>query len=677
MNDAMTIGVSPAVSAALNRMAIPSLNVVAQFRDLVAALRPDSAHRQSVADARFTRLCEAIEDDPVLCALLRARFVALLAGRRQVSFFADSGILPGSGFFSDLWRRLVQRVLPAISDEAYLKDCVNQIFHERDDYVWLAGIPRTLKMRFWKSLGMDSLAGEAAVRELLTQLLDAGDRVAARIAAMGLEPELVRLYPRIEERDSPFLALALEAHQLAAAYRGYLSGGVAAIEDERQLQVLIAQCCAVLGRIRARAASIGTSLSVTYLVERLEQSLHRLDLIVQMLAARHAPVTSAAPGGDAAALTSVWMDFLDEAIKGEARRRGIRTLISRTIGLLALRVTHNAARTGEHYITTERAEYLALWRSAMGAGLIVGVMALVKLALGKTEMSPLLTAMTYSADYALGFMLVHALGFTIATKQPAMTAATIASAISETRGRLRDLERLATLVIDVIRSQIAAIVGNVMIALPVAVALGLVFAAVTGRAFIEPAKADALLHFISPFDSLALLYAAIAGVCLFLTGLISGYYDNLAAYEQIRARILEATWLTRLLGAPAHQRLADYLHEHLGALAGNICFGIMLGSMGVIGLITGLPLEVCHVTFSAAYLGFSAVALDFSIGPWTLLNAVLGVALIGAVNLTVSFALALWVALRARRVPLSEARMLLPLLKARWRRNWRNFFWPS
>ena len=51
---------------------------------------------------------------------------------------------------------------------------------------------------------------------------------------MGLEPDLVRLYPRVEERDSPFLALAVETHQLAAAYRSYLAGGESPAEDEQQ-----------------------------------------------------------------------------------------------------------------------------------------------------------------------------------------------------------------------------------------------------------------------------------------------------------------------------------------------------------------------------------------------------------------------------------------------------------
>ena len=80
-------------------------------------------------------------------------------------------------------------------------------------------------------------------------------------------------------------------------------------------------------------------------------------------------------------------------------------------------------------------------------------------------------------------------------------------------------------------------------------------------------KAQHLLIDLSPVDSLALLHAALAGVCLFLGGLISGYYDNLAAYERIRERIEHTRWLRRLLGERRLRRFAEYMDNNLGALA--------------------------------------------------------------------------------------------------------------
>ena len=313
----------------------------------------------------------------------------------------------------------------------------------------------------------------------------------------------------------------------------------------------------------------------------------------------------------------------------------------------------------------------------MGAGLVVGFMALAKISVAKLALPPLGYTLAYSLDYALGFMLIHMLHFTVATKQPAMTAATIAAAISEIRGRFRELESLAKVIVDVLRTQIAAIFGNVLIALPTAMLIAFVWAQISGQPIVDAEKAHALLQSISPLKSLALFYAAIAGVCLFLAGLISGYYDNLAAYERIRERVERAAWVKALLGEERQRRFATYLDNNLGALAGNFFFGFMLGTMPTLGYLTGLPLDVCHVTFSAAYFGFSMVALDFSVDPLIAAQAFIGIACVGLVNLTVSFSLALWVALRARGVAFGfdQIGTLLTILWSKFRQDWRQFIW--
>lgn len=713
----------PKLARALHDIAQAEMEVSAsdctdRLTRLVDSLRPFNADNSELANTRFLALCEAVESSQkvagdALNTALYNHIVKLFSQRRQVSFFSDSGILPDTGFFSECWRRLVARVLPAIFDSNNVLDCINQIFSKRDDYVWIRSIDAALKLRFWQALQSSNAVGTRGGQEAVSpwqdtkmQMLDATDHLATRIGATGLDPELMRLYPRLGERDSPFLALAVSTHDAAHTVRATLDGGGEKGGDsigapptlEPHTEVLIAQCREAILRIRSRASSHGTSLSVTYLLVRLEQSLRRLELLLSMLHCDQVlcaeslreplnALSESASGNadDLKPLTAVikpglpalWIDFLNDAIEGEARRRGVRSLIASTIGLLALRVTHNASRTGEHYIATSRDEYFAMWRSAMGAGLVVGFMALAKISVAKIALPPLGYALAYSLDYAIGFMLIHMLHFTVATKQPAMTAATIAAAISEIRGRLRELESLAKVIVDVLRTQIAAIFGNVLIALPTAMLIAFVWAQISGQPLVNEEKAHALLQSISPLKSLALFYAAIAGVCLFLAGLISGYYDNLAAYERIRERVERAGWLKALLGEARQRRFANYLDNNLGALAGNFFFGFMLGTMPTLGYLTGLPLDVCHVTFSAAYFGFSMVALDFSVDPLVAAHAFIGIACVGLVNLTVSFSLALWVALRARGVAfgLDQIGTLVAILWGKFRQDWLQFIW--
>jgi site-specific recombinase len=115
--------------------------------------------------------------------------------------------------------------------------------------------------------------------------------------------------------------------------------------------------------------------------------------------------------------------------------------------------------------------------------------------------------------------------------------------------------------------------------------------------------------------------------------------------------------------------MAQYVEDHLGGIAGNFLFGVMLGSTGSLGYVFGLPLDIRHITFSSAYLGIALVALEWQVGTATLLWGIVGVVAIGAINLLVSFGLALYVAMRSQRVTFTQTMPLLGKLLQRARRE--------
>lgn len=362
-------------------------------------------------------------------------------------------------------------------------------------------------------------------------------------------------------------------------------------------------------------------------------------------------------------------------VGGECHKNDVRQHWRDSLVLLALRVTENASRTGEHYITSTRSEYFLLLKSAMGAGLVIAFMAVFKLLIAAQHLPLLTEALLFSLNYGFGFMLIHILHFTIATKQPAMTASAIAASISE-HGNSRDMENLTSIIAQTMCSQLAAILGNVLVVIPLAMLIAWGVMEATGVHFVAPEKAHHLMADIDPFHSLSVFYAAIAGVCLFLSGLIAGHHDNLAVYNRIPQRLKQLRWLKRLLGEARLSRVADYVENNLGALAGNFYFGCMLGGMAAIGVLFGLPVDIRHITFSSAFLGFSLVGLDFAIEPQQLLIAALGTALIGLANLMVSFTLALSVAMKARKVTFAHWPILLRSVGRRFRQKPGVFFLP-
>jgi site-specific recombinase len=282
-------------------------------------------------------------------------------------------------------------------------------------------------------------------------------------------------------------------------------------------------------------------------------------------------------------------------------------------------------------------------------------------------------------NYSLGFMLVHVLHFTIATKQPAMTAARIAAALHESdqkggRYRQADADSMAALINKVFRSQVVAVLGNLATVIPFSFLIALGYWYLTGHHLVSPDKARHLIHDSHPWESLALLHAAIAGVWLFVSGLVSGYYDNKALYTRMGQRVQQLHGLRRLLGKERLERFGAYVEDNLGGLMGNAVFGILMGVTATVGYLLGLPLDIRHVTFSSANFAIAFVGLDYQVSWDTIGITALGIALIGMVNLLVSFGLALWVALRARKIRFYHGFRLLRALGRRLRAAPLDFF---
>jgi site-specific recombinase len=601
--------------------------------------------------------------------------LGLLGSRRLVAFFADSGILPASGFFAELSRIVVERLLPDLPDEREMRAAMRQVFHRRRDWIWLQALPSESSQRFWRVIAGDEAALAPLLDRVVDQMLEALLVLAYRVGGIDVESEFGRLGEEFPGYAPRFRGLTRAAQHFVDAARAGLLDRAAPVQDEAEVLVMVDQCEEALERVRRASMRLGTSLELTYLVRRTGQSLRRIAALARLLAPRFA-LSGSAEAREAA--LRGWSDLIGEALRAESQRNSVREHVSKGLALLALRVTDNAAKTGEHYIAESRAEYFAMWRAAAGAGLIIGAMALLKIFTAKLALPLAGYALLYSLNYGLGFVLIYMLHLTIATKQPAMTAQTLAGYLGgvEQRAaglRAAELERVVDLVVAVARSQFAAIVGNVMVALPTAIALSLALGQLKGEPIIDVGKAAHLLDDLSP-TGWALPHAAVAGVFLFLSGLLSGYFDNKASYARIGDRVARLRWLRSLFGAERAARVGAYVDGNLGGLMGNFLFGCMLGTAGTVGIILGLPIDIRHIAFSSANLGYALVAFDFELPLQTVLWAALGVALIGAVNLGVSFALALWMALKARGVVFTQKRELLRRLWARFRLAPMSFF---
>jgi site-specific recombinase len=272
-----------------------------------------------------------------------------------------------------------------------------------------------------------------------------------------------------------------------------------------------------------------------------------------------------------------------------------------------------------------------------------------------------------SLNYAGSFVAMQLLGFTLATKQPSMTAAALAHALRE---RGADLDELVSQIARICRSQLAAAIGNVGGVIPAAIGFHLLYLRLAGHPFLDEKAAEYTLHSLHPSQTGTIYFAFLTGIFLWLSSLGAGWLENWSAYRRLPEAIAQKRpraimgWLGRKL---AH---------HVAGFGGNVTLGILLGMMPVIGKFLGVPFEVRHVTLSTGGLTLAVCSLGASAfehpGFWA---AVLGIGIILTLNFGVSFALALGVAVRARGVEHAGLRLLRAVL-ARFFRSPAEFFFP-
>ncbi|WP_201616138.1 site-specific recombinase [Psychrobacter immobilis] len=642
----------------------------AVLKRLIDELRV-SDKEPALANENIQDLIDILRHHPEYGDGLASFVLKLIIQYRQIALYTDTGIMSDQGFFNSLRRLVGHRFLPLLPQEDSVVELVGYLFDKRSDERWLANIHKEK----WDEL-VELIRVEEAHLDLVAtaknSILNAIIILSYRISGIGLHPDLMESYPQILNYSASFVAQNQEAVLFVNQYRqAHELDTLTDITPEKAvdpapLLVMIEQCEDIVATVRKRIYKTGISIRLTNMMLRLDQSLQRMRILTEL-------VTDDYNKRDLAVI-----ELIQTLITTANRRYSIGYLIDNNTKLLSRKVTENASRVGEHYISTDKAGYQEMFKKASIGGFIIAFMATTKILAYHLALAPMGRAFINSMIYGLGFVFIHVIRGTVATKQPAMTAAAIASTISDGSGKKsRQLTKLSELVVDILRTQFIAIMGNVMVAIPVALIISFAWLQYTGTPMIDTEKAGHLLHDLDPFRSLALPHAAIAGVYLFLSGLIAGYYDNLAVYNHVGARIQRHKLLKFLLPKSWLQRLGGFVEANLGAIMGNFLFGVFLGSTATIGFIFGLPIDIRHIAFASANLAHGLFNMPADQISWNvILLSILGVALIGIVNLMVSFSLALFVALRSKEVRFFEWGRLTKLVFGHIISHPSDFFWP-
>jgi len=631
-------------------------------------IRGDGRSAEDAA-ARVGIFQDAVDASPDLAIRLQVWWRTLLDTVDGTTLLSDYGFASRNAFVTELVDRLHRKLLPTSPETSDASELFELAMPTALDARWLAALSSTDLERLGRFLSAPATGSIARDYPTLTYwqntLLEAITFCTSQIRAAGFSPEIRLRMSTPAQEEGPFHALASDFDALRDAWLAQLDGSGssdAVAQAAQQFRTRLDTCRQAAATVYTHLDVHGISLDLVFRLRQLRERVLRIRALMDCLLGEP-------PQRHTAQL------FSHLASVGQSQR-SIGALITSSSSLLAAKVAERSSETGEHYITRTRTEYRSMLRNAAGGGALTALTTALKFAVVALGLSAFWFGFWSGVVYAASFVVIQLLHYTLATKQPAMTAPAMAAKLKD----ISDASALDAFVDEVthlVRSQVAAVLGNVIVVFPAVVLLSVALQLVRGQPMIDAATADHVFHSLALWGPSA-LFAAFTGVLLFSSSIVAGWVENWFVLHRLDSALRYNPRFTRRLGAPRAERWAQFLRNNISGFASNISLGFMLGLLPPIFGFFGLGLDVRHVTLSAGQLGAACASLG-----WDVLRhpalwwALASVPVIGALNLGVSFYLAFRVALQAHSVSgLGRVRIRKAVLK-RLRQAPRSFFWPA
>ena len=681
--------------------------------DVARWLRGDAGQPQGPRGplGRLELLLDAIDSRPGLQARAHDWWCTFVRHVDLTTLLADHGFAPRTAFLSELSDRLRRKLLPGTPETRDASALFRMVLPTPFDAGWIALLDAPVLARLSaltadeSTHASDASRGAHSAPRWHDSVMDAITFCTSQVVAAGFSSEL-RLRMNDVARDArPFHALMGDLDALREALQRRTSISVqpasaqpipiqpppvqpelveggrsatppssaepsASIDNaDAALQAAFIVFRDRLDACRLAAASVyahlddnGISVGLVFRLRQLRARVVRIRELLDCL-------MSATPAAATARLVS-------RLVIAGGDGSSIRALIASNSSLLAAKVAERSAETGESYITRDRVSYHRMLRKAAGGGALTALTVLLKFAILSVGLSAFWGGLLSGLMYAASFVAIQLLHLTLATKQPAMTAPAMATKLGDL-GAEGAIASFVDEVTHLVRSQVAAVLGNVLVVAPVVLALCWLLAQALGAPVLDAAHAGRLLESLS-LTGPTLLFAAFTGVLLFAASLVAGWAENAFVLHRLDSAMRYNPRITAVLGSVRAQRWAGFMRSHISGFASNISLGLLLGLVPAFAAFFGLGLDVRHVTLSTGQIAAAAQAL----GPAVLQQpalwwAVAAIPLIGALNVSVSFYCAFRLALRAHSVSGLDRARIRSAIWLRWRGHPASFFVPS
>ncbi|MDO3426787.1 recombinase [Chryseobacterium sp. APV1] len=607
------------------------------FKNETLSLDPFAEILDSAKKSDFAEVLRFFRENPEILENFKYYLRNIFKGKAFNLSLTEANILSENAFIPELKKRILNKVLPPVVNENTIWYMIDNVsLTPKKDLSFFHNLPENELDELFRLLGISDFIISPEVKK---EMLFSMNILSWRVTGSAMEVEVVRMAPQYKNFDNPFLALQNELEELAADFEKDNQLQLSSKNSRyKQIKIYIEQCLEFVNIAFKNSSKYGISGKINQSLLKIRQQVQRIFEIIQLLVIDEEKDVL---------LNSKQLVF--NILSYKSHRNNISELINDSTRLISHLITNHTAETGTHYITSSRKEYMTMFYKASGGGIIVGALCVLKMLYGYIPGSDFSHAFLYSMNYAMGFVMIYLMGFTLATKQPAMTAATMTKVLAEEGNIKSSSTEFAHLVSKLFRSQFIAFVGNVLLSFPVALLIiyGLdVF--FSQNLAIE--RSDKLLKDLDPFKSKAILHACIAGFYLFISGIISGNIGNNSVFYQIPERIAKSISISRLFGKNFAKGLSKYYAKNWPGIVSNFWFGVFLGATAPVGLFLGLDLDIRHITFAAGNLALGLYGKDFTIDSYTFFISLVTVFLIGFFNFLVSFSLSMFLAFRSRKL---------------------------
>ncbi|MGZ3722284.1 MAG: hypothetical protein ACXVA9_05105, partial [Bdellovibrionales bacterium] len=368
-----------------------NLNLERELKRFVRQIRPGLIGATSNPNANLNQLIEEVKTSAPLRQELVTKLEEFLISRDFVTALTETGLTLESGVFSEISKRLEYKFLPKPVQSSDILSFLSRVFDAQSDAAWLERINRD---RFGELMGLLLPQKDKLVEALAPQIFMSLEILSLRLGGLGYDPLVTQRLRMRREYQHAFMDVTRQVHAL-------LDGkGEEALPAIREA---LARCANSVVWIRSRRGTDGVSLALTYRLMRIQQLVQRMELVLELTEAILVEWKSKPA-----------LKLFFEVILAEIRRFNLGRFLSENVSLLAYQITEHTGKAGEHYITRTRSEWMQMLNSATIGGAIVALLAVIKFFLSHLHLPPGPEALAFGLLYSVGFLVILAVGGTLA-----------------------------------------------------------------------------------------------------------------------------------------------------------------------------------------------------------------------------------------------------------------------